>query len=411
VNAPDPSTPAGRRLAVRITKDAERQVRAGHPWLFDRSITTVSDGGQPGDLAVVFDSKRRFLAIGLYDPASPIRVRVLHHGDPVPIDEEWWHRRLAAALERRAELATSPHTTGWRWVHGENDGLPGLVVDHYDKVAVVKIYSAAWFPHLGVVVDALRSLAVLDAVVLRLARNVEPPGMGPALADGSALAGDVPAGPVPFLEHGLVFEADVVHGQKTGYFLDQRDNRVQVGELAAGRRVLDVFCCAGGFSVHAAAGGATTVRSVDLSPGAIAAAERNMAANRARDKVARVRHEPVVADAAEEMARLVRRGRRFDLVVVDPPSFASRQEQRRAALGAYRRLTELAVALVEPGGTLVAASCSSRVTADEHATVVTTTAADRGRSLRDVRRTGHGIDHPIGFAEGAYLKAVFATVP
>lgn len=408
---PDAGTEGRRRLAVRVTKDAERQIRGGHPWVFDRSITSVTDGGAPGDLAVVFDAKRRFLAIGLYDPSSPIRVRILHQGEPAPIDREWWHARLRDALDRRAELAASPDTTGYRWVHGENDRLPGLVIDRYGATSVVKLYSAAWFPHLPAVLESLVALAEPESVVLRLARNVVCPGDGRGdLADGTALVGSPPQRPVGFLEHGLAFEADVVRGQKTGFFLDQRDNRARVGDLAEGRRVLDVFCCTGGFSVHAAAGGATEVHSVDISPGAIEAATRNMDANRHVRTVARCRHVTLVGDAADQMAALARSGERYGLVVLDPPSLASRGPQRAAALDAYRRLGELATDLVEPGGTLVAASCSSRIGADEHAETIAGAVARRGRTLTGVVRTGHAVDHPIGFAEGAYLKAVIATV-
>jgi 23S rRNA (cytosine1962-C5)-methyltransferase len=201
-----------------------------------------------------------------------------------------------------------------------------------------------------------------------------------------------------------------VLGQKTGHFLDQRDNRARVRELAEGHDTLDVFCCTGGFSVHATAGGATSVRSVDVSPGAIRSTERNMALNVATGDGPRPRHTVVVADAADEMARLSRTSARFGLVVLDPPSLAVKASQRPAALGAYRRLGELASALVEPGGTLVAASCSSRITADEHASVIHEAAAASGRRLSELERTGHALDHPVGFPEGAYLKALFARI-
>ena len=142
-----------RRLAVRVTADALRQIRGGSPWLYDGSITSVSHDGAAGDLAVVFDDDRKFAAIGLWDPTSPIRVKMLHVGSPTSIDEHWWRERLSTALEQRQALSDDPDTTAYRCVHGENDGLPGLVVDKYDRTLVVKIYSPAWFPHLAVVVD------------------------------------------------------------------------------------------------------------------------------------------------------------------------------------------------------------------------------------------------------------------
>lgn len=402
-------TPADRRVAVRITDDARRHVRRGSPWVFDGSITSTSGDGAPGDLAVVFGSDRRFEAIGLYDPTSPIRVRVLHRGEPTTIDDAWWHDRFATALARRAELAASGETTGYRLVHGENDGLPGLVVDRYDDVVVVKLYSAVWIPRLRQVLDVLIDLVGPDAVVLRLSRGLQRAETA-GLADGMVVVGDLPPGPVLFLEEGRRVEADPVAGQKTGYFLDQRDNRRLVGEMSAGARVLDVFSCTGGFTLAAAAGGAASVRSVDVSVTALEVAERNLAHNRDRPAVAACRHEATAGDAFEVMAALADQGERYDVVVVDPPSFAQRQANVAGALGAYRRLTALALPLVVDGGLLVQASCSSRVDAEAFFGAVQATAAGAGVELDEVARTGHPVDHPIGFDHGAYLKALIARV-
>jgi 23S rRNA (cytosine1962-C5)-methyltransferase len=396
-----------RRVAVRVTNDAVRQLRGGHPWVFDRSITSVGHDGAPGDLAVVFDAKRRFVAVGLYDPLSPIRVRVLHQGAPRAIDEAFWAERVAAAAARRDERVAAGDTTGYRLVHGENDGFPGLVVDRYDDTLVVKAYATAWLAHVPPVVEALRSSCAPRRVVLRLGRVAR--ATAPE-RDATPLVGALPAEPVAFLERGLSFEADVVRGQKTGHFLDQRDNRVRVGRLARGRRVLDVFACTGGFSVHAAAGGASEVVSVDQSRHALDTARRNMARNAHRPAVAACRHETIAGDAFDVMEGMVARGERFDVVVVDPPSFASRRDRVPAALRAYERLAGLALRLVEPGGTLVQASCSSRVTADQLETAVQRAAQATRRRLTRVTRTGHGLDHPIGFPEGEYLKAIHATV-
>jgi 23S rRNA (cytosine1962-C5)-methyltransferase len=374
--------------------------------VFEASVTSVGHDGAPGDLAVVFDDHRRFAAIGLYDPTSPIRVRILHRGDPVPIDDAWFHDRISTAFAQRAMVAGDGRTNAYRIVHGENDGLPGLVIDRYDSTAVIKAYTAAWLPHVRAAVAGLPP-ELRERVVLRLGRVAARSSA--SAFDGVALVGELPGGPVPFREAGLSFEADVVRGQKTGHFLDQRDNRIRVGALAGGGRVLDVFACTGGFSVHAAAGGATEVLSVDQSAPALATARLNMARNAV--VVAGTSHDVVVGDAFTTMAELAAAGRRFDVVVVDPPSFASRREQVPAAVRAYSRLTRLAVALIAPGGTLVQASCSSRVSADDFVATVEQAARTAGRALRITARTGHPPDHPIGFPEGAYLKAVFALVP
>ena len=397
----------GDRLAVRVTPDAARHVRGGHPWVFDESIVSLRPDGVAGDLAVIFDDRRKFMAIGLYDPASPIRIKVLHHGRPTPIDHDFWVARLRAALELRAIVVDDPATTAFRWVHGENDGLPGLVLDRYADATVVKLYSAAWFPHLDQVLAAAQEVLPADRVVLRLARNVDPQG---ARADGTALLGALPDRPVRFLERGLTFEADLVHGQKTGHFLDQRDNRFRVRARAGGARVLDVYACTGGFSVNAAAGGAELVHSVDINPAAIATARRNMDHNRSLPAVRACHHHDTVGDAMAVMAEMSDHGRRFDMVIVDPPSFASRQDQVSGALRAYGRLTELALRLLGPGGTLVQASCSARVTEADFFETVDDAAARHGIVLADALRTAHAVDHPIGFPQGGYLKAVFATV-
>jgi len=413
--------PSDRRLALRVTPEAQRALRRGHPWLFDRAIASQSAAGLPGDLAVIFDERRRFLAIGLYDPASPIRVRVLQHGAPATIDAAFFAGRLTAAADRRASLSavgegvrlvagpTGEETTGYRLVHGEGDGLPGLVIDRYDRVLVVKLYSAAWLPHLRAVLAGLDGVAPADAVVLRLSRAAQrQPAALHGLADGATLAGTVAANPVIFRENGLLFEADVLHGQKTGFFLDQRENRARVEGLAAGRETLNVFAYTGGFSLYAVRGGAPSVVSLDSSAPALAAAGRNFELNRDLPAVAAARHELLVEDAFSGLARLAQDGRRFDLVVVDPPAFAKQQSEIPAALHSYERLAALALGVLRPGGTLVMASCSSRVGAEDFFATVRRGAARANRVLHEFDHTGHPVDHPVGFAEGAYLKCLFA---
>lgn len=401
-----------RNVAVRATPDAVRQLRGGSPWLYESSITSVSHDAAPGDLAVVFDRERKFCAVGLWDPDSVIRVKILHQGSPVTIDRAFLAGRLASAVGRRSGLLADPETTGLRLVHGENDALPGLVVDVYATTAVVKVYSAAWFPHLATVVDELRTAAGvfdldIDRVVLRMSRLVAA-GTTHGLSDGDVVVGDPPSGPVSFREHGLTLSADVVHGQKTGHFLDQRDNRHRVGQRSSGRRVLDVFASTGGFSLAAAAGGAASVHMVDLSAPAITTARANLAANDERAAVAACSVTSTVGDAFEVLAEGARRGERYDLVVVDPPSFAPRRDAIDGAIRAYQRLTYLALDVLVSGGTLVQCSCSSRVSDDEFTAAVLDAATHAGRPLTDVERHGHAIDHPVGFEFGSYLHAVFA---
>lgn len=397
----------GRRVAVRVTPDALRQVRGGHPWVFDRSITSVSHEAAPGALAVVFDDRRRFAAIGLWDPTSPLRVRILHAGPPVTVDDGFWAQALDDSRERRLPLTEDRRTTGYRWVNGESDRLPGLVVDRYDQTVVMKLYTAAWLPHLPV----LARLAATDAerVVLRLSRAVSA-GETHGLADGVVLVGAAPDGPVDFREHDVTFGADVVHGQKTGHFIDQRDNRVLVASMSKGLDVLDVFSCTGGFSVHAAAGGARSVHTVDISGPAIDTAVANMGRNRDRPEVARCEHTTEVGDAFRVLERHAAADRRWDVVVIDPPSFAPRQEAVGRALKAYARLTALGLQVTRRGGLLVQSSCSSRVDADTFHRQLRDVARKAGHGLAEVARTTHPLDHPATFPEAWYLKTAFVRV-
>ena len=409
--------PGPRRLAIRVTPDAERQIRGGHPWVYDRSVRSVGSDGAPGDLAVVFDRSRDFLAIGLYDPTSPIRVRILHRGDPTTIDASWFGGALDRALDRRSgafpalDDAGSVLTDGYRIVHGENDGLGGLVVDRYADHLVVEVFSTAWLPYLSLVVDLLCERLDPHRVVLRLARLVQRRDTY-GLFDGQIVAGaDIGAlaGAVSFRENGLRFTADLGRGQKTGHFCDQRDNRRGVADHSAGAEVLDVFSCTGGFSVHAAAGGASSVTSVDRSEHALTTARAHMAANADAGATA-ARHRVLAGDAFEVMASLIEQGRTYDVVVVDPPSFARSADQVPSALDAYRRLAESGAALVRPGGLHVQASCSARIDADMLAGAVDAGLARRGRTPLRRWSTAQPADHPVGFAQGAYLDAVWSVL-
>lgn len=403
-------SPNDSRLAVKLTPDALRRIRADHPWVYDKSVESVNHEGAPGDVAVVFDKNRKFAAIGLWDPESPIRLKMLHVGKPTTIDAAWFTTRIAEAVATRAPLwaGNLRKRLAYRAVNGENDGLPGLVVDCYTDVAVIKLYSAIWYPHLRGVVDGVMAATDAQHVVLRLARNLqERESYG--LDDGDVLVGN-PADPVMFMEGRLTFEADVRKGQKTGHFLDQRANRLQIGKMTSGRSVLDVFASTGGFSVHAAAGGARSVHAIDQSAPTIAVAKRNMSYNKEIPAVAACEFTTQCADAFDALGHLGRTNRRFDIVIIDPPSFAQKAATVGRAKAAYAKLTKLAMGVVEPGGVLVQASCSSRVTSDDFFDTVTAAAVEHGARLTEIRRTAHDIDHPVSFPEGAYLKAGYWRV-
>lgn len=403
--------PAAQRIALRVAPPAERAIRQSHPWVFDQSIVEQSHSGLPGDLAVIFDDRRRFLAIGLYDPTSPIRVRVLQKGKPAPIDQNWFQEKIITAAKLREPL-NKQNTNGYRLIHGENDGLPGLVIDRYAETLVIKIYTPAWIPHLKDICFALLQVQPFERLILRLSRSLNKQTKYlHGLTNGMTLAGQTPEGLLLFKENGITFECDPINGQKTGFFLDQRENRERVKKISKGKSVLNVFSYTGGFSLYAADGGAKEVVSVDFSAPATEATLRNIAHNRHLPNVRAATFETIATDAFEVLSEMKEQHRLFDIVILDPPMFAQNQSQVETALSAYRRLTKLGLDVLKSGGTLVQASCSSRVDADSFFDAVHRSAKEAGRPLHEIERTGHALDHPISFNEGAYLKCLFAIAP
>lgn len=393
------------RVRLRVTAAAEAHLRAGHPWLFADSIREQNRAGLPGELAVIYDRKDRFLAAGLLDPDSPIRVRVLHVGKPRPLDAAWWSEKLQRALAKRTSLFDE-QTTGWRWLNGESDGWPGLVLDRYARTLVLKLYTAAWLPRLGELTALFKESLLPERIVLRLSRNIQDLAQAQfQAADGTVIAGPNLAGPVTFLENGLRFEAEVLRGQKTGFFLDQRENRRRVEALAANRRVLNTFSFSGGFSLYAARGGARSATDLDLSAHALDSGRRNFQVNAELSAVAACPREAVRADAFEWLN--AHSGRKFELIVLDPPSLARREAERGAAIRAYQRLASLGIAHLSSGGILVACSCSAHVTAPEFFTAVRAAARESGRSFQELETVGHAADHPATFKEAEYLKAIY----
>ena len=389
-------------LRLRITSTAEWKVRSGHPWIFSDSIKSRNRHGAPGELAVVYDKWDNFLAVGLFDPCSPLRVRVLHAGKPQAIDDAWWRGRLDQAVALRENLFDE-NTTGFRCINGENDGWPALVLDRYGDTCVLKLYSAIWLPRLDQITPLFLDRLRPARLVLRLSRNMQEQARTDLKReDGAILHGSPLEGAVVFREGALSFEADVLRGQKTGFFLDQRDNRAIVGELAKGRSVLNTFSYSGGFSVYAARGGATRVTDIDISAHALAAARRNFRLN-----------ETVTSGCAHECAKadvfdwLKDRHEGFGVVVLDPPSFAKRESERAGAIEAYLRLARLGIARVEPGGFLAAASCSAHVSSEEFFEAIRAAAKKSGRNFTELQTTGHPADHPAKFPEAAYLKCIY----
>ena len=390
-------------IAVRLNQKAAVAIRKGHPWVFSDSILKISRDGSPGDTVILFDQTgKNWIGAGVYDPGSPVRVRILttKRNDP-PVGELLFRHLLQKALEFRIPQIP-PETNAWRILNGESDYFSGLVADKYSDTAVLKVYSSAWIPHIPLLRILLtETVPGVKSTVLRFSRELQKKYS--CVEDGSE-------GVTEFLENGIRFKADLLHGQKTGFFLDQRDNRAQVRDLAAGKRVLNVFSFSGGFSLASAKGGAKEVISVDADGHALDACADHFKINSHIPQIASCRHSELRGDAFEIMYSLAEKKQKFDIVIVDPPSFAKSKAEIPAALNTYSRLAGLAVKLCVPGGLLVFASCSSRVHADELFQKVKNSASASGRPLKEWKRTAHAFDHPALFPESSYLKCMYAEV-
>jgi 23S rRNA (cytosine1962-C5)-methyltransferase len=375
-------------------------IREGHPWIYDRALAPPPEGVAAGDLVTIVDDEGP-IATAFADPGSPLRARVLEVPD-VAIDAAWVLARTRDASTRRVRDPLLLGCSGRRVIHGEGDACPGLVIDVYEDTAVVvfdgEAASAFWRPRLADAIAGIEAAGItLAHVWVRADRGVK------RAIEGSAFRGDPPP-EITISEDEARFVVDVRHGQKTGFFLDQRENRRTVRKHAAGATVLNLFSYSGGFSLHAALGGATRVTSVDIAPPAIAAVTRNAALS----GLAVEHHEAVVSDVFDFLVRAATQRRRWDLVICDPPSFAPSERAKPNALAAYRKLATVALAVVEPGGRFALASCSSHIAESELLAMMA--------SVRPTARlrlsAGAASDHPVvpGFSEGRYLKFLLFDV-
>lgn len=388
-----------KRLAVKLNSKGEQSVVKGHPWVFSNSIVKINDDASTGDLAIIFSkNKNKVIGIGLYDGNSPIRIKIIHNAETkVEINAEFFHHKIEIALEKRSELLET-NTNSYRLIFGENDGFPGLIADVYDSVLVVKLYSEIWLPYFNDILSSLQKVSMAKCAVLRLSRNLQNSKIH-KLSDGDVVYGELENEVVEFVEHGVKFSANVIKGHKTGYFLDHRDNRRRVGELSKGKSVLDVFSYAGGFSVHALAKGAEEVTSLDISKQALDIAIENGKLNDYTGI-----HKTISGDAFVEMKNLIKRGKRYDIVVIDPPSFAKQQSDIDLAKKKYAQLAQLGEQLTAKKGLLVLASCSARVLAQSFFDLNQRVLNSQSRLFETLLKTKHDIDHPVTFPEGAYLK-------
>ncbi|MBI4293337.1 MAG: class I SAM-dependent methyltransferase [Betaproteobacteria bacterium] len=388
--------------AVVLKPGREKSLLRRHPWIFSGAIGAVADDLQSGDSVEVRSSQGQFLAWAAYSPTSQIRCRVWSFEKAEVPGPELFRRRLQTAFSLRRALLPAAAVDALRLVHGESDGLPGLVVDRYADTLVVQILAAGCERWRAALVELLGELSGCAQIYERSdteTRELEglPRRAGP-------LSGAAPSGPVEITEYGLHFLIDPASGQKTGFFLDQRANRQRIRALFAEREVLDCFCYSGGFSLAALAGGARSVVSVDSSASALALAQRNLLASGL--EAARVSW--IEADVFRFLREMHAKGRNFDAIVLDPPKFAPTQRHAQAASRAYKDINLFAFKLLRPGGLLATFSCSGGVSADLFQKIVAGAAADAAVSASILERFQAASDHPLllEFPEGEYLKGL-----
>lgn len=392
-----------KNLAVKLKPAAEKAVKQKHPWVFSSGISRINKTAKTGDLCIIFDrSTNKVSAIGLYDSDSPIRIKIIHHGGPVKINAGFFQWKIKKAFDLRNSLIDEK-TNAYRLISGENDGFPGFVFDVYNKVGVVKLYSAIWFPYLEDIIHALVKTSGVEAIILRLSRNLQH--YDPEYKEGKFLYGFLEDTVVQFKEYEVNFQADVLLGHKTGFFLDHRENRRRIGTIAKDKTLLDVFSYAGGFSVHALAGGAKEVVSLDISNQALDLAKINANLNSHKGN-----HITIAGDAFEILYKLIKENKQFDIVVIDPPSFAKSEKEIEVAKLRYAELAYLGAKLTTKGGLLLLASCSSRITADVFVEIHQDEFRKRGIHYKLEDFTQHDTDHPVTFKEGAYLKSAYYRI-
>ncbi len=387
-------------VRLELAKGLGRHIRAGHPWVFRKALEQLPR--IPAGSVVDLTESGKFVARGYLDPHSAISVRVLTRDPRQTIDSGFFRDRIRECAQSRLSLLELADTDSYRLIHGEGDGLPGVVVDLYAGYAVLKLYSSGLTPYRPLIVEGLRAAVPgLKGVLGRdeVGRDdAEDDGRG----EGKVLWGEPAPQRIAIQERGARFWVDAYTGQKTGFFLDQRENRAMVRRLARGREVLNCFSFSGGFSVNAALGGAKAVFSVDQDEEAIALARESFELN----GLTSADSDFLAADVFELLASFRDEGRTFDFIILDPPAFAKSQKAVEAALDGYASLNRQALALLRPGGLLATASCSARVSAEAFLGAIKEASNKAGVELAMVEERYQPPDHPIRlqFPEGRYLK-------
>ena len=386
--------------SVQIRKGKEQSILRNHPWVFSGAIFTDVSDLQDGEVVEVHDFKGRFLAIGHFQHAT-ISVRILSFKE-TNIDAAFFNEKIGNAVNLRLKLGfLNENNNIFRICHGEGDSLPGLVIDFYNGVAVIQCHSIGMYNAIELIANALKNALVENlTAVYSKSSDTLPERIAP---EDRYIIGSSDT-PHPAIENGVHYQIDWVKGQKTGFFIDQRENRALLGKYAFGKKVLNTFCYSGGFSLQALNKGADVVHSLDSSKKAIELTEANVAINSFKGE-----HASIVADAMDYMKELKED---YDIIVLDPPAFAKHREKRHQAIQGYKRLNAHAIRQIKPGGLIFTFSCSQVVDKYLFTNTVIAAAIESGRNVRILEQLHQPADHPINafHPEGEYLKGLVIQV-
>lgn len=391
------------RTKIVLKSGKDQSLRRFHPWVFSGAIKKIYGPAREGALVDIYDNKDEFLATGHYQAGS-IAVRILSF-ERMETDPHFWDQKIGQAwqLRRNLGLTDNPHTNVFRWINAEGDGLPGLIVDYYAGALVIQVHSVGMFRSLEAITDSLvRAAGGRVHSIYNKSEGILPerPGIGER---SGFLLGDSGSGEV--LENGYRFVVDWVEGQKTGFYIDQRENRKLLGTWSEGRKVLNVFGYTGGFSVYAMGGGAGLVHTLDSSARAIEMTRQHMEVNFPGN----VQHEAFIEDAFDFLKEI---RESYDLIILDPPAFAKHQRVLNNALQGYKRINQKVLEQIAPGGILFTFSCSQAVSRENFRKSVFAAAANAGRTVRILHHLSQPPDHPVSLfhPEGEYLKGLVLHV-
>jgi len=393
-------------ISIQLKLRKEESLQRFHPWLFSGAIQRIEGTPAEGDLVEVLDNNRNFLAIGHYQIGS-IAVRVVSF-ENIPVNDDFWNRKIMKAYAMRVSLGLveGNKNNTYRLIHGEGDSLPGLIVDVYDDTAVMQAHSVGMHEIRQTLAEAIvKNVPAVKNVYYKSETTL--PFNAPITPEDGYLIGKETAD-LSAIENGLKFHVDWLRGQKTGFFVDQRENRSLLERYSNRKSVLNMFCYTGGFSVYALRGGAELVHSVDSSAKAIELTEKNVQANYPNDP----RHTSFAEDAFKFLNNLQHNEQKYDLIILDPPAFAKHREAIRNALKGYKRLNAKAFEQIKPGGILFTFSCSQVITKDQFRLAVFSAAAESKRNVRILHQLSQPADHPINIyhPEGEYLKGLVLWV-